>query len=35
MVFYETDIFTEQIVESLDDDSYRKLQTVLIRDPES
>jgi len=34
MVFYETDIFTEQIVESLDDDSYRKLQTVLIRDPE-
>ena len=35
MVFYETDIFTEQIVEFLDDDSYRELQTVLIRDPES
>jgi mRNA-degrading endonuclease RelE of RelBE toxin-antitoxin system len=35
MVFYETDIFTEQIVESLDDDSYRELQTVLIRDPEA
>ena len=35
MVFYETDIFTEQIVESLDDDSYRELQTVLIREPES
>ena len=35
MVFYETEIFTEQIVEYLDDDSYRELQTVLIRDPES
>ena len=35
MVFYETDIFTEQIVEFLDDDSYRELQSVLIRDPES
>ena len=35
MVFYETDIFTEQIVEFLDDDSYRELQTVLIRHPES
>ena len=35
MVFYETDIFTEQIVEFLDDDSYRELQTVLIRDPVS
>ena len=35
MVFYETDIFTEQIVGFLDDDSYRELQTLLIRDPES
>ena len=35
MVFYETDIFTEQIVEFLGDDSYRELQTVLIRHPES
>lgn len=35
MVFYETDIFTEQIVASLDDDSYRELQAALIRDPES
>ena len=34
MVFYETPIFTEQIVEFLDDDSYRELQTVLIREPE-
>ena len=35
MVFYETAIFTEQIVELLDDDSYRELQSVLIRQPES
>ena len=35
MVFYETAIFTEQIVEFLDDDSYRELQCVLIREPES
>jgi|SRR4051794_34516835 mRNA-degrading endonuclease RelE of RelBE toxin-antitoxin system len=35
MTFYETDIFTEQIVDALDDDSYRELQDVLIRDPES
>ena len=35
MVFYETAIFTEQIVEFLDDDSYRALQSVLMREPES
>ena len=35
MVFYETLIFTEQVVEFLDDDSYRELQSVLIREPES
>ena len=35
MVFYETPIFTEQVVEFLDDDSYRELQSVLIREPES
>jgi mRNA-degrading endonuclease RelE of RelBE toxin-antitoxin system len=35
MVFYETAIFTEQVVEFLDDDSYRDLQGVLIREPES
>ena len=35
MVFYETAIFTEQIVEFLDDDSYRELQSVLIREPDS
>jgi len=35
MVFYETPVFTEQIVELLDDDSYRELQSVLIREPES
>ena len=35
MVFYETAIFTEQVVELLDDDSYRELQSVLIREPES
>jgi len=35
VVFYETAIFTEQIVEFLDDDSYRALQSVLMREPES
>jgi hypothetical protein len=35
MVFYETEVFTEQIAEALDDDSYRELQTVLIRNPEA
>ena len=35
MVFYETPIFTEQVVEFLDDDSYQELQSVLIREPES
>ena len=35
MTFYETDIFTEQIVELIDDDSYAKLQSTLIADPEA
>jgi hypothetical protein len=35
MVFYETEIFTAQIVRFLDDDSYRELQSTLVRDPES
>ena len=35
MVFYETQVFTEQITELLDDESYRELQNVLIRDPET
>ena len=35
MVFYETGIFTEQLAEFLDDDSYRELQSVLMRHPES
>ena len=35
MVFYETAIFTEQILGLLEDDSYRELQWVLIRKPDS
>jgi mRNA-degrading endonuclease RelE of RelBE toxin-antitoxin system len=35
MTFYETDIFTEQIVNLIDDDSYAELQTRLIIDPEA
>jgi len=35
MVFYETPIFTEQVVEFLDDESYRALQNALILDPEA
>ena len=35
MVFYETAIFTEQVVEFLDDDSYGELQNLLVREPES
>lgn len=35
MIFYETDIFTEQIVSLIDDDSYAELQTRLIIDPEA
>ena len=34
MTFYETDIFTEQIVDLIDDDSYAELQASLIVDPE-
>ena len=35
MTFYETDIFTEQIVALIDDESYSELQGVLISDPEA
>ena len=35
MTFYETDIFTEQIVELIDDESYSELQSTLIADPEA
>lgn len=35
MTFYETDIFTGQIVNLVDDDSYTELQTRLITDPEA
>ena len=35
MIFYETDIFTEQIVALIDDSSYADLQTYLIADPEA
>jgi hypothetical protein len=35
MTFYETDIFTEQIVDLIDDDSYSELQRVLIVDREA
>lgn len=35
MTFYETDIFTEQIIHLIDDDSYAELQTRLIADPEA
>ena len=35
MTFYETDIFTEQIVDLIDDDSYAELQWQLIADPEA
>lgn len=35
MVFYETEIFTAQIVELLSDESYRQLQNTLIDDPEA
>ena len=34
MVIKETSIFTRIILELLPDDSYRKLQTELIKDPE-
>ena len=35
MTFYETPIFTEKIVDLIDDDSYAQLQTTLILDPEA
>jgi hypothetical protein len=35
MVFYETPIFIDQVTHLLDDESYRKLQNQLVRDPES
>ena len=35
MIFYETDIFTEQIVGLIDDPSYAVLQATIIADPEA
>ncbi len=35
MIFYETSIFTDQIVRLIDDESYAELQTRLIVDPEA
>jgi len=35
MIFYETDIFTAQIVELIDDRSYAVLQATIIADPEA
>ncbi len=35
MTFYETDIFTEQIVDLIEDNSYAELQASLIVDPEA
>jgi hypothetical protein len=34
MRFVETTVFTEQIVDAIDDDSYRQLQVALILRPE-
>lgn len=35
MVFYETAIFTAQIVSLLTDESYRELQNQIVADPET
>lgn len=35
MVFYETNIFTAQIVSLLSDESYRELQNQIVVDPEA
>ncbi len=35
MVFYETEVFTRQITELIDDESYWELQQTLITDPEA
>jgi mRNA-degrading endonuclease RelE of RelBE toxin-antitoxin system len=35
MTFYETHIFTEQIGDLIDDESYAELQATLIVDPEA
>ncbi len=35
MVFVETAIFTKWLAQNLSDDSYRELQTLLIKNPES
>jgi len=35
MTFYETDIFTAQIVDLIEDDSYAELQASLMVDPEA
>lgn len=35
MVFYETNIFTTQIVSLLSDESYRELQNQIVANPEA
>lgn len=35
MVFYETSVFTNQVTQLIDDESYRSLQNHLVRAPES
>ena len=35
MIFYETNIFTEQIVDLIDDRSYAVMQATIIADPEA
>ena len=35
MTFYETSVFTDQIVGLIDDDSYAELQFTLVVDPEA
>lgn len=35
MIFFETSVFTSQIVSLLDDESYAEFQQVLVADPEA
>ena len=35
MIFIETPIFTKRIVQSVDDDSYRRLQQTLMEHPDA
>lgn len=35
VIFYETEIFTEQIVDLIDDGSYARLQAAIIADPQA